>query len=290
SNELRERSEVLNESRRGQHEVLAATRVHVRVAMDGDESSGSSIPAVAPPAPAPTSSRFSIDTILGLRERSPPRVLRPTPSTPASLAAAELGASSFQLATSTYAPAYPALLYGGWLATKHPSHIFGLQAPKPVGRRSRKPGIDRKPRQAYSAKQLERLEAEFKVDKYLSVSKRLELSKALHLTEVQIKTWFQNRRTKWKKQLTSRLKMAQRQGLFPAHYLAAAAAAAAASSPAPPSHYPALLAPYYAAAAASHLFAPPASPPPTPTSSAPSPDPPAAPPNFQQRCNFDPAT
>lgn len=33
-----------------------------------------------------------------------------------------------------------------------------------MGRRSRKPGLDRKPRQAYSAKQLERLESEFKVD------------------------------------------------------------------------------------------------------------------------------
>ncbi|XP_075232273.1 barH-like 1 homeobox protein [Lycorma delicatula] len=80
--------------------------------------------------------------------------------------------------------------------------------------------MDRKPRQAYSAKQLERLEAEFKTDKYLSVSKRMELSKALNLTEVQIKTWFQNRRTKWKKQLASRLKMAHRQGTaiyFPSH-------------------------------------------------------------------------
>lgn len=82
-------------------------------------------------------------------------------------------------------------------------------------RRPRRAGPERKPRQAYSAKQLERLEAEFKIDKYLSVSKRMELSKALGLTEVQIKTWFQNRRTKWKKQLTSRLKIAQRQGLFP---------------------------------------------------------------------------
>ncbi|XP_034234126.1 homeobox protein ceh-19-like [Thrips palmi] len=82
-----------------------------------------------------------------------------------------------------------------------------VAAPKPAGRRCRKPGLDRKPRQAYSARQLERLETEFKVDKYLSVSKRMELSKALNLTEVQIKTWFQNRRTKWKKQMTTRYKL-----------------------------------------------------------------------------------
>lgn len=42
-------------------------------------------------------------------------------------------------------------------------YSFACAAPKLSGRRSRKPGIDRKPRQAYSAKQLERLEAEFKV-------------------------------------------------------------------------------------------------------------------------------
>ncbi|EZA60636.1 homeobox protein HMX2 isoform X2 [Ooceraea biroi] len=124
------------------------------------------------------------------------------------------------------------LLYSSWFAQTKPGQLFGLQAPKPSGRRSRKPGIDRKPRQAYSAKQLERLEAEFKIDKYLSVSKRMELSKCLNLTEVQIKTWFQNRRTKWKKQLTSRLKIAQRQGLFPPTYF-------------PTTQYPLL--PYYAA-------------------------------------------
>ncbi|XP_055540720.1 homeobox protein ceh-9 [Wyeomyia smithii] len=83
----------------------------------------------------------------------------------------------------------------------------------------RKQGAERKPRQAYSAKQLERLENEFKQDKYLSVSKRLELSKSLNLTEVQIKTWFQNRRTKWKKQLTSRLKIAHRQSLYASQFI-----------------------------------------------------------------------
>ncbi|XP_059610369.1 homeobox protein Dlx1a [Phlebotomus argentipes] len=129
-------------------------------------------------------------------------------------------------------------IYSNWIGlhSKTPSiqnnYLLGLQAgPKTTGKRSRKPGVDRKPRQAYSAKQLERLENEFKQDKYLSVSKRMELSKCLSLTEVQIKTWFQNRRTKWKKQLTSRLKIAQRQGLYANHYFNA-------------SQYP-LFAPYY---------------------------------------------
>ncbi len=47
----------------------------------------------------------------------------------------------------------------------HCMHCTNVQyaAPKPVGRRARKPGVDRKPRQAYSAKQLDKLEAEFKV-------------------------------------------------------------------------------------------------------------------------------
>ncbi|KPU79126.1 uncharacterized protein Dana_GF26840 [Drosophila ananassae] len=82
------------------------------------------------------------------------------------------------------------------------------------GKANKKKCGERKPRQAYTIKQLERLEYEFKIDKYLSVNKRIELAKSLLLTEIQIKTWFQNRRTKWKKQLTSRLKMAQRQGIW----------------------------------------------------------------------------
>ncbi|XP_037078449.1 homeobox protein ceh-19-like [Pollicipes pollicipes] len=113
-------------------------------------------------------------------------------------------------------------LFYNQLIGKNP--LFGLQAPRPVGRRVRKTGVDRKPRQAYSTRQLERLEDEFKIDKYLSVSKRMELSKELQLTEVQIKTWFQNRRTKWKKQVASRLRLVQRHGLLPPPFFSHVAA------------------------------------------------------------------
>uniref|UniRef100_T1GMX8 Homeobox domain-containing protein n=1 Tax=Megaselia scalaris TaxID=36166 RepID=T1GMX8_MEGSC len=92
-----------------------------------------------------------------------------------------------QISRTYGVPSHPGILYPNWVPKTHPSfisanYLLGLQVPKPSGKRFRKPGVDRKPRQAYSAKQLERLENEFKHDKYLSVSKRMELSKCLNLT------------------------------------------------------------------------------------------------------------
>ncbi|KAH0808656.1 homeobox protein vab-15-like [Tenebrio molitor] len=197
------------------------------------------------PTPLPAAPRTGLyQSVIDLQQYGRPDPAPPDPGLLEFLSNSKSSSSQNTSSDSSYLPYHlhpgtsSSFIYTNWLSStgehKNSSHIFGLQAPKPANRRSRKPGLDRKPRQAYSAKQLERLETEFKVDKYLSVSKRMELSKALNLTEVQIKTWFQNRRTKWKKQLTTRLKMAQRQGLFPPHYFAPAA-----------QQYSALFTPYY---------------------------------------------
>ncbi|KAA0198563.1 hypothetical protein HAZT_HAZT006147 [Hyalella azteca] len=61
-------------------------------------------------------------------------------------------------------------------------------------------GKPRRARTAFTYEQLVSLENKFKHTRYLSVCERLNLALALSLTETQVKIWFQNRRTKWKKQ------------------------------------------------------------------------------------------
>ncbi len=58
----------------------------------------------------------------------------------------------------------------------------------------------RKLRTVFTEKQLDGLESKFADKKYLSVPDRMELASRLELSETQVKTWFQNRRMKCKKQ------------------------------------------------------------------------------------------
>lgn len=69
----------------------------------------------------------------------------------------------------------------------------------------------KRPRTAFTAAQIKSLEAEFERNKYLSVAKRCQLSKSLKLTETQIKIWFQNRRTKWKRKYTNDVELLAQQ-------------------------------------------------------------------------------
>ncbi|XP_073993683.1 homeobox protein B-H1-like [Rhodnius prolixus] len=58
----------------------------------------------------------------------------------------------------------------------------------------------RKARTAFTDHQLQTLEKSFERQKYLSVQDRMELAAKLSLSDTQVKTWYQNRRTKWKRQ------------------------------------------------------------------------------------------
>ncbi|KAH8250363.1 hypothetical protein KR026_011500 [Drosophila bipectinata] len=58
----------------------------------------------------------------------------------------------------------------------------------------------KKARTTFTGRQIFELEKQFEVKKYLSSSERTEMAKLLMVTETQVKIWFQNRRTKWKKQ------------------------------------------------------------------------------------------
>lgn len=58
----------------------------------------------------------------------------------------------------------------------------------------------RKARTVFSWEQLKVLEETFEKKRYVSVKDRVVIAAQLGLTEQNVKTWFQNRRTKWKKE------------------------------------------------------------------------------------------
>uniref|UniRef100_A0A3Q3KZ26 Homeobox domain-containing protein n=1 Tax=Mastacembelus armatus TaxID=205130 RepID=A0A3Q3KZ26_9TELE len=96
----------------------------------------------------------------------------------------------------------------------------GGQGPKPKRKRSgsdSKSGKPRRARTAFTYEQLVALENKFKSTRYLSVCERLNLALSLSLTETQVKIWFQNRRTKWKKQNPDKASVSDEKGELESH-------------------------------------------------------------------------
>ncbi|XP_048364742.1 T-cell leukemia homeobox protein 2 [Sphaerodactylus townsendi] len=75
---------------------------------------------------------------------------------------------------------------------------------------NRTPPKRKKPRTSFSRAQTCELEKRFYRQKYLASAERAALAKALKMTDAQVKTWFQNRRTKWRRQ-TAEEREAERQ-------------------------------------------------------------------------------
>ena len=60
------------------------------------------------------------------------------------------------------------------------------------------PKHGKKPRTSFNRAQIIELEKKFSKQKYLASSERSILANSLKMSDGQVKTWFQNRRTKWR--------------------------------------------------------------------------------------------
>ena len=58
----------------------------------------------------------------------------------------------------------------------------------------------KKQRPLFSPHRIKIMENEFAKQRYVTEERRTQLALEVNLTETQVKTWFQNRRTKWKKE------------------------------------------------------------------------------------------
>ncbi|XP_066478423.1 homeobox protein HMX2 [Tiliqua scincoides] len=85
---------------------------------------------------------------------------------------------------------------------------FGPGSPDRAGAERQASAAKKKTRTVFSRSQVYQLESTFDLKRYLSSSERACLASSLQLTETQVKTWFQNRRNKWKRQLSAELEAA----------------------------------------------------------------------------------
>ncbi|XP_065060898.1 T-cell leukemia homeobox protein 2-like [Rhopilema esculentum] len=98
--------------------------------------------------------------------------------------------------------------------TMHPWQILTKQTNRRIGHpyQSRAAPKRKKPRTTFSRAQIAELEELFTEKKYLTSSERQKVASYLNLSDCQVKTWFQNRRTKWKRE-TEEEKEEQRHAL-----------------------------------------------------------------------------
>ncbi|CAD6187131.1 unnamed protein product [Caenorhabditis auriculariae] len=91
--------------------------------------------------------------------------------------------------------------YGSAQAPAAPTPQASKPQAKPKKQSSAKAETPRRGRNSFSADQIAQLEEHYKVSQYLTANRRKQLAEDLELQDLQVKTWFQNRRTKTRREM-----------------------------------------------------------------------------------------
>ncbi|EPB79507.1 homeobox domain protein [Ancylostoma ceylanicum] len=87
------------------------------------------------------------------------------------------------------------LLYG-YAQTSNEAHCIPQHDAEEDASKNNK---EKKIRTSFTKKQIAILEERFATQKYLTSTERSSLAEELKMSDAQVKTWFQNRRTKWRR-------------------------------------------------------------------------------------------
>ncbi|XP_071043779.1 T-cell leukemia homeobox protein 3 isoform X2 [Parasteatoda tepidariorum] len=166
-------------------------------------SNNNSSPLVAKPRLS-----FSISRLLGDEKKRISDEMACCPTLLAEMPAFDTGTVIRVPAHRPYATPFP------WMGPLVKDRLHGLPpvTPRRIGHpyQNRTPPKRKKPRTSFTRMQICELEKRFHKQKYLASAERAALAKQLKMTDAQVKTWFQNRRTKWRRQ-TAEEREAERQ-------------------------------------------------------------------------------
>ncbi|KAG5852258.1 homeobox protein not2-like [Anguilla anguilla] len=162
----------------------------------GERDDASGLPTKAPETRQKCS--FSIEAILSTSSREPGQLkteLHQGLTHPAPLAPQLWLPSGYSTPGSPYIHNY---------TSYHPNDIqnhngFAGPCDKLMSRRSYVRRTCRRIRTIFTDEQLMKLEEVFSKQRYMTGTEKVLLASALRLSETQVKVWFQNRRTRWRK-------------------------------------------------------------------------------------------